>query len=225
MQRGMISMRKRAKIAASIAALCVVICIIIFLLYRYNYIPHKKYDSAAFGIMPCVSTVDKDGDGIDDQTDILESARRYVATKPRYQSKYYETGYPDDEYGVCTDVVAQALFGAGYDLMTLVNEDVLSHPEAYSIAEPDKNIDFRRVRNLKVYFQDTAIPLTTDVYDIEAWQGGDIVIFENHIGIVSDKRNKKGIPFVIHNANPIQADYEEDILEIWGKVVGHYRIS
>ena len=51
------------------------------------------------------------------------------------------------------------------------------------------------------------------------------MIFENHIGIVSDKRNKDGIPFVIHNANPIQADYEEDILETWGRIVGHYRVS
>ena len=25
----------------------------------------------------------------------------------------------------------------------------------------------------------------------EQWQGGDIVIFERHIGIVSDRRNKK----------------------------------
>lgn len=198
---------------------------VLYILHRYNYIPHRKYDGTVFGITQYISTVDKDGDGIDDQTDILDSARRYIATKPQYKSKYYNTGYPDDEYGVCTDVVAQALLGAGYDLMELVNEDVILHQEAYSIEVPDKNIDFRRVKNLKIFFQNTTNSLTTDVYDIDAWQGGDIVIFENHIGIVSDKRNKKGIPFVIHNANPVQASYEEDILETWGRVVGHYRIS
>lgn len=55
--------------------------------------------------------------------------------------------------------------------------------------------------------------------------GGDIVVFENHIGIVSDKRNRNGIPFVIHHANPYQRDYEEDILEYHNDIVGHYRIS
>lgn len=50
-------------------------------------------------------------------------------------------------------------------------------------------------------------------------------MFRRHIGIISDVRNKKGIPFVIHNANPVQVRYEEDILEIWGEITGHYRIS
>ena len=43
---------------------------------------------------------DKDGDGIDDQADILQSALDYIAAKPKYKSKYYQTGYPDDGYGV-----------------------------------------------------------------------------------------------------------------------------
>ena len=57
------------------------------------------------------------------------------------------------------------------------------------------------------------------------WQGGDIVIFENHIGIVSDMRNKRGVPYVIHHSGPFQAAYEEDILESRGDIVGHYRVS
>lgn len=172
-----------------------------------------------------MSQNDKDGDLTDDQTDILQSARQYTTQKPRYKSRYYADGYPSDGYGVCTDVVAQAMLGAGYDLMELVDEDIRQHQKEYDILEPDKHIDFRRVKNLKVYFKNTAQSLTTDIYDIESWHGGDIVIFKKHIGIVSDKRNKKGIPFVIHHANPFQADYEEDILEIWSKVEGHYRIQ
>ena len=54
---------------------------------------------------------------------------------------------------------------------------------------------------------------------------GDIVVFKNHIGIVSDNRNRKGISFVIHHANPYQKYYEEDILEYHNDIVGHYRIS
>ena len=85
------------------------------------------------------STVDKDGDGIDDQSDILQGALEYIAGKPKYKSRYYQTGSPDDEYGVCTDVVANALKSTGYDLMELVQKDIAENPEDYPLEEPDAN--------------------------------------------------------------------------------------
>lgn len=109
--------------------------------------------------------------------------------------------------------------------MELVYNDIKNNRDKYNIDIIDKNIDFRRVRNLKVYFDNNALSLTTDINDIANWQGGDIVIFKNHIGIVSDNRNKKGIPFIIHHANPYQRYYEEDILENRNDIIGHYRIS
>lgn len=198
---------------------------LILTLYNFNYFPHKKYTNQDFDIKTYKSAIDKDNDGIDDQTDILQNTRKYIAKKPKYKSKYYETGYPNDNYGVCTDVVAFALLEAGYDLKELVNEDIKKNKELYNIDIIDKNIDFRRVKNLQVYFKNNAISLTTDINDITAWQGGDIIIFKKHIGIVSDKRNKKGISFIIHHANPFQLYYEEDVLEKYTDIVGHYRIS
>ena len=197
----------------------------IYILYKMNIIPNIKYTNSDFGIKDYISKTDKDNDGIDDQTDILNNVREYIKTNPKYKSKYYSTGYPNDEFGVCTDVVAFGLLSAGYDLMNLVNIDIKENRDMYNIDIIDKNIDFRRVRNLRVYFKNNAISLTTDIYDIEQWQGGDVVIFEKHIGIVSDKRNQKGISYVIHNANPYQISYEEDILEYRNDIVGHYRIS
>ncbi len=35
-----------------------------------------------------LSQTDEDGDGIDDQTDLLQSALRYTETHPKYQSRY-----------------------------------------------------------------------------------------------------------------------------------------
>ena len=203
----------------------IILVVIIYLLYIFNYIPHKKYTNADFNIETYKSNIDFDNDGIDDQTDVLDGVKNYVARNPKYKSKYYETGYPNDEYGVCTDVVAFGLNNAGYDLMTLVKEDIKNNLDSYNIEVIDKNIDFRRVKNLKIYFERNAISLTTDVSKIEEWQGGDIIIFENHIGVISDSRNKNGVPFVIHHANPFQKYYEEDILETRNDIVGHYRIS
>ena len=126
--------------------------IIIGVTYGLYIIPHRQYSNADFGIETYQSSRDQDADGIDDQTDILESARAYLATKPKYKSIYYPTGYPDDNHGVCTDVVAFALKGAGYDLRELLDADIKASPSAYDIEIPDKNIDFRRVKNLQVWF-------------------------------------------------------------------------
>ena len=205
--------------------LLITILFVIYFLYLFNFLPHKMYSNRDFHIESYVSNVDQDYDGVDDQTDILNSVRDYIATNPKYKSKYYANGYPDDGYGTCVDVVAFGLLNAGYDLMKLVNEDIRLNKEQYNIDVIDKNIDFRGVDNLKVFFKNNAISLTLDINDIKNWQGGDIVIFENHIGIISNNRNKKGIPFVIHHASKYQLYYEEDILEHRNDIVGHYRMS
>lgn len=210
-------------IMKKIVALILVI-ITSYLLYFLRVLPPIPFSDEYFGIEPFISSIDKDQDGIDDQSDILNHVYDYIETKPKYESKYYEGGYPNDEYGVCTDLVAIALKNAGYDLMELVNLDILNHPDDYDIEIVDKNIDFRRVRNLMVYFKNHAISLTTDINDIDEWHGGDIVIFKEHIGILSSKRNYKGIPLLIHHGNPFQIRYEEDVLERY-EILGHYRIS
>ena len=198
----------------------------ILTLCRYQHTSAVRPKDRFSGQIPQLhSTADADGDGVDDQTDILNGALAYVSTHPKYKSRYYETGYPDDGYGVCTDVVAYALKNAGYDLQALVDTDIREHPEEYGITAPDKNIDFRRVRNLKVFFSRNTVKLTTNVSETEQWQGGDIVIFERHIGIVSDWRNKNGVPYVIHHNDPWQTAYEQDVLEKRTDIVGHYRIS
>ena len=218
-------MGKIKSLLFSVCIFLLIVCALVFTLKWFGVIRPKAYNNAYFGFDDYKSATDKDGDGIDDQTDILENVIKYIDTKPKYKSKYYATGYPNDGYGVCTDLVANGLKGAGYDLMELVNKDIMQNPDDYGVEKADKNIDFRRVKNLKVYFEKYAVKLTTDIYDTEQWQGGDIIVFEKHIGIVSNKRNKKGIAFIIHHANPYQVHYEEDILEGRDDIVGHYRIS
>lgn len=205
-----------------------IVLLIIFITYIFyflNVIPHKSYDNNYFNIPTYKSNIDMDNDNVDDQTDILQNAKEYIKRRPKYKSKYYSTGYPNDEYGVCTDVIAISLLNSGYDLQELVYQDILQNKQNYDIDTIDRNIDFRRVRNLNVYFKNNHISLTTDITKIDEWQGGDIVVFKEHIGLISDKRNQNGIPFVIHHSNPFQIRYEEDILENRDDIIGHYRIS
>ena len=188
----------------------------------------KTYTAEEFGIETIHSQNDADQDGMDDYTDILYGAKAEAKRKPTYQSTYYSGGYPPETEGVCTDVIWRAFRDAGYSLKDLVDQDIQENLEAYPRVEgkPDPNIDFRRVPNLKVYFERNAQSLTTNLTQIEQWQPGDIVTFgTTHIGIVSDLRNQKGVPYLIHNAG--QPKREEDVLEMWNHfnpISGHFRI-
>lgn len=51
------------------------------------------------------------------------------------------------------------------------------------------------------------------------------LLYMKLIGVVSDRRNQDGVPYVIHHNSPHQKSYEEDILEKRNDLVGHYRIS
>ena len=206
----------------------VIVCIAIIgiLFYQKN---KTIYYAEDFGIETITSQTDYDNDGIDDYTDILQGAKIEAENKPTYRSAYYDGGYPPNNEGVCTDVIWRALKNAGYSLKDMVDEDIKNNTEQYTrvAGSPDTNIDFRRVPNLKTYFERNQIVLTTDLTKIEEWQPGDIVVFgSKHIGIISDKRNKKGIPYLIHNAG--QPLREEDALELYNnydQITGHYRMK
>ena len=162
---------------------------------------------------------------MDDYTDILLGARQDAENRPRYDGSYQQEGYPPDDIGVCTDVVWRAFKNAGYSLRYMVDRDIMLHPDDYSrVDKRDDKIDFRRVVNLRVFFDRYALTLTTDTTAIDQWQGGDIVIFKDnkHIGIVSDKRTKEGIVYIIHNGG--QPVREENYLKR-GEVLRHYRFD
>ncbi len=162
------------------------------------------------------SDIDKDNDGIDDYTDILKGAKDFISTKPKYKSKYYDGGYPTDEYRVCTDIIWYSLKNAGYDFKTLIDEDIKNNKEEYDEDVGDANIDFRRVRNIKVYLDRNTMNLEND----SDFNPGDIVVYKDHIAIVSDKLNKDGQNYILHQH--MYQTYEYDGL-FKNKILGHYR--
>ncbi len=207
------------------AAAAVICAAVIFSLLFFNIIPQRTYKASHFGIETYKSSVDFNNNGTDDCTDILLGARKDAKNHPTYKSEYYADAYPPDNIGVCTDVIWRAFKNAGYNLRDMINADIAAHPKDYpAVSEPDVNIDFRRVKNLDVFFKKYAISLTTDINDIAEWQPGDIVIFGNntHIGIISDKRTKDGITYVIHNGG--QPNREENYFKR-AMPTAHYRFN
>ena len=195
----------------------------IFILYE-KYKPY--YTAEDFNIITIISEVDANANGVDDYTDILLGARMDAENHPTYDGRYWDTGYPPDDIGVCTDVIWRAFKNAGYNLRAMVDNDIaIGNEEDYHIKYPDSNIDFRRVGNLEIFFKKYATNLTLDINKIEEWQPGDIVVFDSrHIGIISDKRNRDGKPYVIHNSG--QPLREEDVLQRRSEkdpISGHFR--
>ena len=217
--------RKKRRWPWLLATLAIVL--ILLRLDYWNLLPHRTYTAEHFGIETLQSPLDADGDGIDDYTDLMLGARRDAENHPAYDPGYFAGGYPPEDRGVCTDVVWRAFRNAGYDLKALIDADIAENTGLYPRVQgtPDPNIDFRRVPNLRVFFERYAESLTTDPYEIAEWQPGDIVTFEgSHIGIISDKRNRDGIPYLIHNSG--QPKREEDALLRCHRnhpISGHFR--
>lgn len=216
---------KKNVVSSFLVIILIAVFTIIVLTIMNNYfIPKQYYKASDFKIKTIYSKSDYNDNHIDDYSDFVLGARKDAKRKPTYISKYYDTSYPPSNEGVCTDVIWRAFKEAGYSLRDMIDQDIKNYPEDYpNVKTRDKNIDFRRVMNQKSFFSKYAKSYTLDYKKIEEWQPGDIVVFEDkHIGIISDRRNKNGIPFVIHNGG--QLNREEDYLTK-SKITGHYRFD
>lgn len=220
------NIKKALKLLGIVFVLCCLVAISYIADY-WNLIPKRYYFAEKFGIQTISSSVDYNNNGIDDYTDIVIGARKDAKNKPKYDGSYQNEGYPPDDIGVCTDVIWRAFKNAGYNLKDMVDEDIKHNISLYPRVggRPDPNIDFRRVPNLKVFFGRYAISVTLDTSKIDEWQPGDIITYgEKHIAILSERRNKNGVPYIIHNGG--QPVREEDALtrgEL--KISGHFRFD
>jgi uncharacterized protein YijF (DUF1287 family) len=169
---------------------------------------------------------DFDRDGISDQKDILLGAKNQLDN-------------PAD-IAICTDIIARAFREAGFDLSQLVNDDIAANFNSYPLrinwgqTRPDKNIDYRRIQNMEIFFKRNSQAMTTvfdlsDIKNLEQWLPGDIVLFDmdrdgytDNAGIISDFTNRKGIPKVIYNYIDPGYTVERDILSS-SSIKGHYR--
>lgn len=189
-----------------------------------DFIQKSYFTAKDFKINTVHSTVDFNKNGVDDYTDIMLGARKDAIKHPKYKSVYYSGGYPPETEGVCTDVVWRAFRNGGYSLRDMLDLDIRENTDIYlkDGEIPDPNIDFRRVPNLKLYFERKATSLTLDTSKIAQFQPGDIVTYgTGHIAMISDRRNRNGVPYIIHNTG--QQNREEDGLG--SKISGHFRFD
>ena len=153
---------------------------------------------------------------------LIAAARAQVGVTLTYDPAYTALEFPNGDVprakGVCTDVIIRAYRDAlGLDLQALVNADMRgafnAYPRNWGLTKPDRNIDHRRVPNLRRFFTRERAQLSIPA-DFTDWQAGDLVTSMvggklPHIGIVSDRR-VSGRPLILHNIG--RGTREEDIL-------------
>lgn len=165
---------------------------------------------------------------------IVGAARSQIGKTIIYDGAYVGLDYPGGdiplERGVCTDVVVRALRkGHHLDLQKMLYMDMsrafAAYPTIWGLKRPDRNIDHRRVPNLRTFFERMGYGLEI-TSNPEHFQPGDLVTCtvggnRPHIMIVSDRKSPKEVPFVIHNIG--RGTQEEDLLFAF-PITGHYRI-
>lgn len=169
------------------------------------------------------------------QSSLVQSAKGQIGVATIYDPAYVGLDFPNGDFdrarGVCSDVVIRALRDAhGFDLQSKVNADMkanfTSYPKIWGLTRTDKNIDHRRVPNLRRYL--TGLGAQLPVSDrASAYHPGDIVAWKlpgnlDHIGVVSDGFAPNGTPLIVHNIG--QGTQEEDILFMF-EITDHFRLT
>ena len=168
------------------------------------------------------------------RTRLVAAARAQIGVTTRYDPAYVRLSYPGGDIprdrGVCTDVLIRAYRdGLGIDLQQLVHEDMRAnfalYPRAWGLRGPNRDIDHRRVLNLRSFFKRKGLelPITSSGAD---YAPGDIVTQTlpgglAHVVLVADARSTDGIrPLAIHNIGA--GTRLEDTLFAY-PITGHYR--
>jgi uncharacterized protein YijF (DUF1287 family) len=159
----------------------------------------------------------------------IASARSQVGKTLIYDPAYVRIKFPNGDIpivrGVCTDVVVRAFRGVGIDLQKRIYYHKKRFPKLYKglyyTDRLDPNIDHRRVKNIQAY-------LASRGYRVKGkFLPGDIVVWKlpgsnlDHIGICSDRLNRRGEPLIIHNVGA--GAKEEDVLREYN-IVDHFRV-
>jgi uncharacterized protein len=167
--------------------------------------------------------------------DIVAAATERTNHEVRYDGSYFSIAYPNGDVpaniGVCTDVIIRSYRLIGTDLQSLVHEDMSKNFESYpskriwGLNRTDRNIDHRRVPNLRVFFSRYGVKLPASDKK-QDYAPGDLVSWMlpgnlPHIGIVTDQQSTStGNPLIIHN---IGAGPQMNDMLFNYEITGHYR--
>jgi uncharacterized protein YijF (DUF1287 family) len=159
-----------------------------------------------------------------------------------HDTAYYEISYPGGDIpptadgkwkGKAEDLIIRSYRNLGIDLQELVHEDMAAnfsvYPQLWSLREPDRNIDHRRIQNLQRFFKHQGSELKlAAVRNVADYKPGDVVVWmlaqgELHSGIVvPGPGERRGEAWIVHDIG--SGPKWENVLTDY-QIHGHYRFS
>ena len=190
-------LKRRLKGSVILVFIIIFFCIMVLFLLNHFVIVKEYYKASDFKIKTIYSNIDFNKNGIDDYSDFLLGAKKVINKNEVYEN-----------------FIVKVFKYAGYDLDKMVER----YYEDYNLDIGKKD----RISMYKSFINSNAIKVDVDFDKIELFQPGDFVFLQDGIGVLSDKRNKDGISFIvmINDGKVVEEDCLEDL-----KISGHYRFD
>ena len=188
-------LKRRLKGSIILIFIIIVFCFFVLVLLNKFILVKEYYKASDFNIKTVYSKIDYNKNGIDDYSDFLLGAKKRINKNETYES------------------LAVKIFKyAGYDLDKMVEEYF-----------DDSRIDNDGLISLyKSFINDNSLKLEMDYKEIKEYQPGDFIFLSEGIGLLSDKRNREGLSYIIfiENGKVVEKDALKDL-----KISGHYRFD
>jgi len=180
----------------------------------------------------------------DAQVKILACAERQVVRGVRIRRAYQKISYPwgdiPEYQGTSPDLIIRCLRAVGLDLQQLIHIDRTRYSKRYPLRiwknrRANTSIDHRRMPNLYTFIRYYMKPLPTLADSVKKrarFQPGDFVFwvapgggeYPGMAGIVTDRRDRDGIPRVVTITRADLRMTDSHRLTDW-RVMGHFRVD
>jgi len=163
-------LKRRLRGSVILIFIIIIFCIMVLILLNKMVLVKEYYKASDFNIKTVYSKVDYNKNGIDDYSDFLLGAKKIKGKNSSYE-----------------ELMIKVFQYAGYNLDKMVDN--------YFSDSVTDNKD--RMSLYKSFINDNATKITLELKKIKEFQQGDFIFFHDGIGILSDKRNREGLCFVI----------------------------
>ena len=190
-------LKRRLRGSVILIFIIIIFCIMVLILLNKMVLVKEYYKASDFNIKTVYSKVDYNKNGIDDYSDFLLGAKKIKGKNSSYE-----------------ELMIKVFQYAGYNLDKMVDN--------YFKDSKDLENKMDRISLYKSFINDNATKISINFKKKEDFQPGDFIFLSEGIGLLSDKRDKNGLNYiiVIENGKVVE---KEGLKEL--DVSGHYRFD
>ena len=189
-------LKRRLRGSVILIFIIIIFCILVLLILNKFVLVKEYYKASDFNIKTIYSKIDYNKNGIDDYSDFLLGAKKRINKESSYE-----------------ELLDRVFQYAGYNLDKMVDNYITSN---------DDLIEVSRINLYKAFIKENATSITINFKKKEEFQPGDFVFLDDGIAILSDKRDKWGLNYMImiENGKVVEKDNLQE-----SNISGHYRFD